>query len=62
MEQELDMWQNIFAAKAKRDKHSVTSEEAKERKRETKRRALGEVSAARAKEAETNEMMRILKN
>ena len=55
MERELDMWYNIYAAKAKKDKHGVAMEETKERKRQTKRRALREAAAARAEEAENKE-------
>ena len=55
MEQELGMWYNAYAAKAKRDKQAVTLEEDEERKLQTKRIALREAAAARTKEAETNE-------
>ena len=51
MEQQLNMRYNIYAAKAKRDKHAVALEEAKELKRQTKRRASREAEVARAEEA-----------
>ncbi len=54
-ERELDMWYKIYAEKAKKDSHGVAMEETKERKRQTKRRALREAAAARAEEAENGE-------
>lgn len=50
MEDELDMWYNLYATKAKKDQHGISMEETKERKRQTKRRALREAVAARAQE------------
>lgn len=52
IEAELDLWYNIYASKAKKDKLGVAMEETKERKRQTKRRALREAVAARANEQE----------
>ena len=51
-ERELDMWYSIYAAKAKKDSHGIAMEETKERKRQTKRRALREAAAARAMEVD----------
>jgi len=55
LEQELDMWYSVYAANAKKDSHGVEMVETKERKRQTKRRALREAAAARAKEGEEGE-------
>lgn len=52
IEAELDTWYNIYATKAKKDKHGVALVETKERKRQTKRRALREAAAARAEKGE----------
>ncbi len=55
IEAELDTWYNIYATKAKKDKHGVALVETKERKRQTKRRALREAAAARAEEKSGND-------